>query len=41
VPFGFGSRGTLSHEFFKPLAVTFDFSAMVVYLTRTTSRASG
>jgi len=30
--FGFGYLGTLSHEFFRPLSVTFDFAAMSVIL---------
>jgi predicted aspartyl protease len=31
--FGFGDLGTLSHEFFKPLSVTFDFTAMTLDLS--------
>jgi hypothetical protein len=30
--FGFGYLGTLSHELFKPLSVTFDFAAMTLYI---------
>jgi len=29
---GFSYLGTLSHEFFKPLCVTFDFSAMATFI---------
>jgi hypothetical protein len=29
-PFGFGYLGTVSHEYFKPLSVTFDFTAMTI-----------
>jgi Aspartyl protease len=32
VEFGFGYRGTVSHEFFKPLSVTFDFTAMAAFI---------
>ena len=28
--FGFNATGTLSHEFFKPSSITFDFRAMTV-----------
>ena len=31
--FGFGYLGTMSHEFFKPLSVTFDFTAMTAAIT--------
>ena len=30
VEFGFGSLGTISHQYFKPLAVTFDFVRMTL-----------
>jgi hypothetical protein len=30
--FGFSYLGTLSHELFKPLSVTFDFSAMAAFI---------
>ena len=30
--FGFSYLGTVSHEFFKPLSVTFDFTAMATYI---------
>ena len=30
--FGFGYLGTLSHELFKPLSVTFDFTAMTLHV---------
>lgn len=33
VEFGFGYLGTLSHEFFKPSSVTFDFTAMATYIS--------
>jgi len=29
---GFGYLGTVSHDFFKPLSVTFDFTTMTTYL---------
>jgi Aspartyl protease len=29
---GFGYLGTVSHEFFKPLSVTFDFTAMATFI---------
>jgi predicted aspartyl protease len=32
--FGFSDLGTLSHEFFKPLSVTFDFVGMNVHFAR-------
>jgi hypothetical protein len=32
--FGFSDLGTLSHEFFRPLSVTFDFSKMAMDITR-------
>jgi tetratricopeptide (TPR) repeat protein len=32
--FGFGYTGTLSHEFFLPLSVTFDFTRMTVNIVR-------
>lgn len=31
--FGFSYLATVSHEFFKPLSVTFDFTAMAAYVT--------
>ena len=31
---GFESIATISHEFFRPLSITFDFAAMAVHLTR-------
>ena len=31
--FGFGYLGTVSHEFFRPLSVMFDFSAMATLIT--------
>jgi hypothetical protein len=31
--FGFADLGTLSHEFFKPLAVTFDYATMTLDVT--------
>ena len=33
VEFGFDYLGTLSHDFFKPLSVTFDFTTMATYIT--------
>jgi hypothetical protein len=33
VEFGFDYLGALSHDFFKPLSVTFDFTAMAAYIT--------
>ena len=30
--FGFSYLGTVSHEFFKPLSVTFDFTAMAAFI---------
>jgi hypothetical protein len=30
--FGFGYLGTISHEYFKPLSVTFDFTAMTAFI---------
>jgi predicted aspartyl protease len=33
VSFGFGNLGTLSHEFFKPLSVTFDYVSMTLHVT--------
>jgi hypothetical protein len=39
--FGFGYLGTLSHELFLPLSVTFDFTAMALYLGRPGYQASG
>jgi hypothetical protein len=32
VEFGFGYLGTVSHEFFRPLGVTFDFIAMAAFI---------
>jgi hypothetical protein len=32
--FGFGYLGTVSHEFFKPLSITFDFTAMTTFISR-------
>jgi hypothetical protein len=32
VEFGFGYLGTVSHEFFRPLGVTFDFTAMATFI---------